>query len=264
MMSELPNMPTNLGPLTEIINSLIAIPDSDLNEATVDVIKGMISGAITAKIHEDAVANLMSSFDKANYSKDYVVELVDVMKGELVNNIKDMNLTKEKLALVDQVLDLIFDIFDDATDRYHNYSFTLPIKLEEGATAPTYAHATDAAADLYALEDMVLLPHSMGNMVRTGVRIALPESWAAYIVPRSSIGSKTPLRLSNSVGVIDSDYRGELCVLYDNISDSVYHIKAGDRIAQLLIMPAHHFKAVEVDTLPETERGDGGFGSTGK
>ena len=138
------------------------------------------------------------------------------------------------------------------------------MQLEEGAQAPTYAHNGDACADLYAKEDMTLPAHSHSNMVATGVHIALPEGWMAMIFPRSSMGAKTGNRLSNSVGIIDSNYRGQLGVLYDNLSDSDYTITAGDRVAQMLVMPSYKFRAEVVDTLPETDRGEGGFGSTGK
>jgi len=111
---------------------------------------------------------------------------------------------------------------------------------------------------------MTLAPHSLSNMVHTGLRIALPEGWAAYILPRSSIGMKTGLRLSNSVGVIDSEYRGEIGVMYDNHSDSEYIIHKGDRIAQMIVMPIHQFRPEVVDTLDNTSRGEDGFGSTGK
>jgi dUTP pyrophosphatase len=77
------------------------------------------------------------------------------------------------------------------------------------------------------------------------------------------MGTKTPLRLSNSVGLIDSGYRGEIMALYDNISDSPYTINAGDRIAQLLVMPNYRFQAKVVDVLTESDRGEGGFGSSG-
>ena len=95
------------------------------------------------------------------------------------------------------------------------------------------------------------------------MHIALPENWVMMIDPRSSIGLKSGLRLSNSIGIIDEDYRGEIGILYDNLSDSDYEIKAGDRIAQCWVQPVYRFKPVEVVTLPETERGEGGFGSTG-
>ena len=83
------------------------------------------------------------------------------------------------------------------------------------------------------------------------------------IFPRSSIGAKTPFRLSNSVGIIDSGYRGDLGVLYDNTSDADSYIHKGDRIAQLLVMPSYRFQAKVVDSLEDSDRGEGGFGSTG-
>jgi dUTP pyrophosphatase len=113
------------------------------------------------------------------------------------------------------------------------------------------------------MEDTTLEPCSIGNKIRTGVKIQLPEGWLALIIPRSSIGAKTPLRLSNSVGLIDSGYRGELGILYDNIGDDEYVIHAGDRIAQLLVMPSYRFQAKVVDILADSDRGEGGFGSSG-
>ena len=135
--------------------------------------------------------------------------------------------------------------------------------LEEGAQVPTYAHDDDAAADMYAFEDITIQPHTHGTPVGTGVHIQLPEGWVAFVLPRSSMGAKTPLRLSNSVGVIDSGYRGEVRAIYDNISDDPYEIHKGDRIAQMLVMPSYRFKANVVDSLTDSDRGEGGFGSTG-
>ena len=173
--------------------------------------------------------------------------------------------TGNKKKLVDMVLDKMFTVFSLAADKYHSYAIELPmtVDIKAGAKVPTYAHETDAAADIYAMEEAVLAPHTYGNKLHTGVKIQLPEGWQALILPRSSIGAKTPLRLSNSVGLIDSGYRGELGVLYDNTSDEPYTIKAGDRIAQLLVMPSYRFQAKVVDILADSDRGEGGFGSSG-
>ena len=170
--------------------------------------------------------------------------------------------SETKVKLFRMILSMTLEIVDKYIDSCKD--ITLTIALEPSAKVPTYAHPTDAAADIYALEDTLIPGNSLGNKIRTGIKIALPEKWVAYIVPRSSIGTKTPLRQSNSIGVIDSGYRGEIGVLYDNISDSDYTIKAGDRIAQMIIMPCYQFKAVVVDELDETDRGESGFGSTGK
>ena len=135
--------------------------------------------------------------------------------------------------------------------------------LAEGAKVPTYAHETDAAADLYALERTDLNAHTYGNLVRTGVKIQLPEGWLALVLPRSGMSKNTPFRVSNAPGLIDSGYRGEIGVLIDNMTDNNSFIDAGTRIAQLLVMPSYRFQPKVVDALIESDRGEGGFGSTG-
>jgi dUTP pyrophosphatase len=175
----------------------------------------------------------------------------------------EVSYTGNKKLLVDTVMNKMFAIFDAAAEKYHSYAIELPIQLEEGAQVPTYAHDSDAAADMYAMEDVEIPAHSKGTPVKTGVHIQLPEGWVAFILPRSSIGAKTPLRLSNSAGVIDSGYRGEVRALYDNIGDEPYQIHKGDRIAQMLVMPSYRFKANVVDSLEDSDRGEAGFGSTG-
>ena len=191
-------------------------------------------------------------------------EAVDEAKRAMSEYIDALKPSPSKRQILESIFQIFYDIFDEAIDRYHNYNIVLPIVLDEGAAVPTYAHDTDACADLYAADDVTLSAHTFSNMVRTGVHIALPEGWMAMIFPRSSIGAKTQNRLSNSVGIIDSEYRGQLGVLYDNLSDSDYEIKAGDRVAQMLVMPSYKFKANVVDILPTSDRGEGGFGSTGK
>jgi large subunit ribosomal protein L15 len=199
-----------------------------------------------------------------NRFDDNAVVTVDALKEVLKDALYgEVEVIGNKKVLVDTVTEKLFGIFDLAAEKYHNFAIELPMTIDNCAKVPTYAHDTDAAADIYALEDITLDAHSFGNKIRTGVKIQLPEGWLALIIPRSSIGAKTPLRLSNSVGLIDSGYRGELGVLYDNVSDEPWEIHAGDRIAQLLVMPSYRFLADVVDTLTDSDRGDGGFGSSG-
>ncbi len=138
-------------------------------------------------------------------------------------------------------------------------------KLRETAIAPNYGTAGAAGADLYACidGDVTLLP--MGNaLVPTGIAVRVPDGYAGMIYARSGLGIKHGITLRNCVGVVDSDYRGEVCVGLVNLSDREYVIKNGDRIAQMVITPVQHCDIVEVEELDETERGSGGFGSTGK
>jgi dUTP pyrophosphatase len=248
----------------DLIEQVMAIPDDTLNDTTADMMSGIISGALTNAVKQEAVRNIMANFEENSYTRSQAIALVDNMKNEFTELLNGLQPSKYKRMILDNLFNEFYSMFDKALETYHNYNFKLPVKLDEGARIPTYAHDTDVAADLYAADDMIIPAHSLSNMVRTGVHIRLPEGWCAFVVPRSSIGSKTGLRLSNSQGVIDNDYTGPIGVLYDNISDSPYTIKAGDRIAQMYVLPVYHFKGVEVDTLEETERGEGGFGSSGK
>ena len=253
-------------PLFDIINTIMEAQETELNETTLESITGMITGAMSPNVKKEAITTLIQGFEEQGYTRSYTRTMLNTLKQSFEEYINSLQPSPQKRKLIDVISNIIYELFDSAIEQYHNYDIELPIQLEEGARVPTYAHETgDVAADLYAADTVVVSAHSISNMIRTGVHIALPEGWAAYIVPRSSIGAKTPLRLSNSVGVIDSSYRGPLGVLYDNISDSDYTINAGDRIAQLIVMPSYRFKPRVVDgALDETERGHGGFGSTGK
>ena len=254
----------NLQPMIEAMEQIMQIPEETLNDNMVEVMIGMVTGAFTDKLRKESINEMIKSFEEENLTRADATERIAASKKAFEEAIDELKPSERKRRIFEGIFSIFYDIFDRALEQYHNYNIELPIKLDEGATVPTYAHDTDACADLYAADDMVLPAHSFSNMVRTGVHIALPEGWMAMIFPRSSIGAKTQNRLSNSVGIIDSEYRGQLGVLYDNLSDSDYEIKAGDRVAQMLIMPSYKFKASVVDILPTSNRGEGGFGSTGK
>ena len=137
--------------------------------------------------------------------------------------------------------------------------------LREGAVLPTYGTCEAAGADLYAcLEETVSIAPGQTCWVGTGIALEVPKGCAGLIYARSSLGTKRGLAPANKVGVIDSDYRGEISVGLVNTSDSPYTVAVGERIAQLVIMPFLEVEFVEADSLSETERGLSGFGSTGK
>lgn len=254
----------NLQPLNQLMTSIMSMPDETLNESSVDVLMGMIKGSFTENVREQAVTATVQNFREEGYTKAEVKSLVNTLDEELTALIDDLKPSKYKKQLLNNIKEIFSEIFNEALARFGFYDIELPIMLEEGAQMPKYAHDTDACADLFIAEDTTVPAHSMSTTLRTGVHIALPEGWLALIFPRSSIGSKTPLRLSNSVGVIDEEYRGSLGVLYDNVSDSDVTFKQGDRIAQMLVMPSYKFKGKQVSELPSSSRGEGGFGSTGK
>ena len=137
-------------------------------------------------------------------------------------------------------------------------------KLNKGAILPTQGSRYSAGYDLYACIDtpVLILPHET-KYIGTGLSFELPEGCFGGVFARSGLASKQGLRPANCVGVCDSDYRGEYIVALHNDSEEPCMVQSGDRIAQLVILPFYSVNFVE-DELSETERGAGGFGSTGK
>jgi dUTP pyrophosphatase len=139
--------------------------------------------------------------------------------------------------------------------------------LREGAKLPARGSAFAAGYDLYACLDgdkeLIIPPHATA-MLPTGLSFALPEGTFGAVVARSGLASKQGLRPANCLGVIDSDYRGECFVALHNDSNEERTVRHGDRVAQLVLLPFLPMEFEQVDTLPETVRGEGGFGSTGR
>ena len=128
---------------------------------------------------------------------------------------------------------------------------------------PAYAHPEDAGADLVAAHSVVLPPGHRA-VVGTGVRIALPPGHAAFVVPRSGLAARHGITVLNAPGTVDAGYRGEIRVtLLNTDRESAYEVHAGDRIAQVIVLPVPAVRFVPVAELPETERGSAGFGSSG-
>ncbi|BDZ50789.1 deoxyuridine 5'-triphosphate nucleotidohydrolase [Frondihabitans sucicola] len=138
-----------------------------------------------------------------------------------------------------------------------------PVAGQGAVPAPGYAHPGDAGADLLSAESLTLAAGTRA-LVSTGVSIALPDGYAAFVVPRSGLAAKHGITVLNSPGTVDAGYRGEIKVtLLNTDASSDYAIEKGDKIAQLIVMPVVRARFVEVDRLPESQRGHGGFGSTG-
>ena len=138
-------------------------------------------------------------------------------------------------------------------------------KLNESAILPTYGSASAAGADLYNLPGAdVVIPAHETVMIHTGLAMEIPEGFAGLIYARSGLASKSGLAPANKVGVVDCDYRGEICVALHNHSGETRVVKRGDRIAQMVITPYLAATFCESDELSDTVRGAGGFGSTGK
>ncbi len=135
--------------------------------------------------------------------------------------------------------------------------------LLSGEHVPGYAHPGDGGADLVATETVEIGPGER-TTVGTGTAIALPDGFVAFVVPRSGLAANHGITIVNAPGTVDAGYRGEIRVILLNTDRSArYTITAGDRIAQLVVMPVTRARFVPVERLPGSQRGEGGFGSTG-
>jgi dUTP pyrophosphatase len=136
-------------------------------------------------------------------------------------------------------------------------------RLDPDLDLPAYANPDDAGADLVSTIDVSLLPGERA-IIPTGIAIALPRGYAAFVHPRSGLAARCGVTTLNSPGTIDAGYRGEIRVIVVNLDPKVpVELHRGERIAQLVVQKVEHARFVEVETLPGSARGEGGFGSTG-
>ena len=136
-------------------------------------------------------------------------------------------------------------------------------KIHPDAILPAYAHEGDAGMDVRSVEDVVI-PRGGRALVHTGLVMALPMGWEAQVRPRSGLALKHGVTVLNTPGTIDAGYRGEVGVILANFGDSDFSVAKGDKVAQIVIAPVTRAEIVETESVDETERGAGGFGSTGK
>ena len=135
-------------------------------------------------------------------------------------------------------------------------------KLYEDVTLPNYAHKEDAGMDIYSNEETVIKSGSWG-LVKTGFCMELPSGYEAQVRSKSGLALKSGIFVLNSPGTVDENYRGEVGVILMNVSKEDYIISKNQKIAQMVINKVEHFETIEVKEVSETDRGEGGFGSTG-
>jgi dUTP pyrophosphatase len=140
----------------------------------------------------------------------------------------------------------------------------IKIKLLDKLSAlPKYAHRNDAGLDLFSAVDCIIKPFER-KLVPTGIKVAIPSGYAGFVQPRSGLAIKHGIALINSPGLIDSGYRGEICIIMINLDkDNEFNIKKGDKICQLVIQKIEEAELIEVNDIGESDRGEGGFGSSG-
>lgn len=135
-------------------------------------------------------------------------------------------------------------------------------RLCPDAVLPAYAHSGDAGMDLRSVDDLEISPGARA-LVHTGLVMVLPPGWEAQVRPRSGLALKHGVTVLNTPGTIDAGYRGEVGVILANLGDAPFAVKKGDRIAQVVVAPVTTAAVEETDVVDDTDRGGGGFGSTG-
>lgn len=255
--------------LLTAFDDLFEMEDSEL-EAAMPVIAEKLSETFTGPAMDAQIDDYFRQCDLMGYTLEHYKEDLETGRAALyqvMTDIKDKYAESQiKAELVDMVYSLIESFYVVIALRVANRDkINIGIEIvHPDARIPTYAHEGDQGADIYAVEDAVIEPHTFGNMIPTGLKMMIPNGWAVAIRPRSGMSRTTPLRISNSPATIDQQYRGEVKILFDNFSDKPVEIKAGDRIAQFIIEKNYRGDYVQVDTVePDTERGEGGFGSSG-
>ena len=138
-------------------------------------------------------------------------------------------------------------------------------KLNESVSLPQYKTEGSSGMDLKAnIDNPVIIKPNKTNLIPTGISIAIPNGYEIQIRPRSGLAAKNNISVLNTPGTIDADYRGEIKVILINLGDKNFKIEPHDRIAQMVLCPVLKAEMEEIDELPKTIRGDGGFGSTGR
>lgn len=191
--------------LEDLINQLLELPEEAFTDSTVDVIIGMLRGSITEQVREEIIQAQLQEYRESNFNKKLARKNLDDFKADVAGIKTDFEAewSKNKLKALSAILDIMVDLAEASYDRLENFDIELPFQLlHPDAQIPTYAHDTDAGADVYLIEDVVIPAFSIGKIIKTGLAIALPVGWEIQVRPRSGLSHKTAMRISNSPGTI--------------------------------------------------------------
>lgn len=253
--------------LMSTLDEFLELDDENLSDGAIDYILAMLKAQFTDELREKTVEEGYNNLKATGCSIEQAEQNSEAVKAAVLSHLQQKQLSENKIKITSVIVDYIFEMLDGTIEKFKTNG--LPIVhfqlVHPNAKLPTYAHDTDAGADIYLPEDVVIYPHTFGTLVHTGLKVALPRGWEFQVRPRSGLSSKTALRVSNTPGTIDAGFRGEVCVIVDNLGDEEVHLSAGDRIAQLVFQPVYHFFGVVVDDINTfaSDRGEGGFGSSG-
>jgi len=233
----------------------------DLPDESVELILPQIEEEFKKLIEEqDLVNKTKTEFLQEGYTLADIKALKESYDNIAEDYFKLVKPTSPKGRYISALVGVYKGILDKIAQE--GFSRTVNIKVvkeTEDAILPEYAHFSDAGADLYSNEEVDIQPNKV-KIVSTGLKVEIPNGYEMQIRNRSGMTVKTPIIVQ--LGTVDSDYRGSLGIMMYNHGDIPYRVQKGDKIAQAVIMPTYHGNFLIVDKLTETERGEGGFGST--
>ena len=242
--------------IKQVFESIQNLPD-----ASVEMILPQIEDQFKELINEqDLVNKTKTEFLQEGYTVADIKSIKESYDTIAEDYFKIVKPTSPKGRYISALIGVYKGILD--TILKEGFSRTVNIKVvkdNEDVQLPTYAHFGDAGADLYANEDIEVQPNEV-KIVPTGLRVEIPDGYEMQVRPRSGMSTKTPIL--GILGTVDSGYRGPLGVMLYNHGTENYQVHKGDRIAQAVIAPTYHGNFLITDSLSETERGSGGFGST--
>ena len=258
------NQDASVEQFVELIEQIVDIPDESIDENQVEMILGMINGALTPKTREETVLAILEEMKRKTPEEALeAIQSLDIAAEGLFEEFGEIS--EHKKVLIRGIFDMIKGLSVEAYERLGKYDTVIHFQLTHpNAKVPTYAHDTDAGADIYAPEDVIVAPNARGQMINTGFKMAMAPGWMMDVRPRSGLSYKTTMRIANTPGTIDAGYRDNVGILIDNLSDESIVIHAGDRIAQFVLHPVYRYKSEVVEDINSIDgnRG-GGFGSTG-
>lgn len=259
MVNDIINKLNELAPLGDQLDqftTLLGLPDEQF-ASIYGELKPKLKAVFSSKAFYDEIITTLQTTPMGNLEeeKKVVEEFIEEIKADdsLSNEKKDFLVT-----LIEESVLVTFELYEVPRERV-----TVKIeRINDNAVIPTYAHNTDAGADVYAAEDITILAGET-KIIKTGLKVAIPVGYEIQVRPRSGLSAKSGLRIANAPGTIDAGYRGEIGVIMTNIgTNTIETINVGDKIAQLVISEVPMIKWEEGTIEDNTERGEGGFGST--
>lgn len=237
---------------------IMEMPDKDFDRLF-PLMKDKLNEVYSNPAYEAEVLSSLQTEMKRN--PDFNMEEQAAAAREFIKTLKDEEMSDNKKEFLQTVLENAVLKFVELYDNPREKVRVKIQKINPDAVIPTYAHSTDAGADVSSVEDITIAAGET-KIVKTGLKVAIPKGYEIQIRARSGISAKTPLRIANCVGTIDSSFRGEIGVIMWNSGTEPYTIKKGDKIAQMLIAPTPMINWEETEINDDTDRGTGGFGST--